>query len=153
MSEQKNTILYVDDEEDNLVTFKSVFRREYKVIIANSGQEALELLKQNTVDLVISDQRMPMMTGVQLLQIVTQEYPEIKRMILSGHSDMDDIINAINVSKIHAYVSKPWNKDGLIATINNVLNEPEEMESLKLQLKQLEQENLNLKKKLNNVKS
>ncbi|MCR9251273.1 MAG: response regulator [bacterium] len=152
MSETKHTILYVDDEDDNLVTFKSVFRREFKVLTAISGLEALEILKSHQVDLIISDQRMPAMTGVQLLKKTIIEYPESKRMILTGHSEMDDIIDAINLCKIDAYITKPWSKEGLMKTISEALEESSQIQNLNTRIQELEEENLKLKEKLNNVK-
>ncbi|MEL6943126.1 MAG: response regulator, partial [Bacteroidota bacterium] len=82
---EKYHLLYVDDEEDNLFAFKAVFRRYHQVSLAVSGKDALELLENKQIDILISDQRMPSMTGVELLEIVRKKHPDIIRMILTGY--------------------------------------------------------------------
>ncbi len=119
MSRQDFTILYVDDERHNLVSFKAAFRREYNVLIAQSGQEGIEVMRDNTVNLVISDQRMPQMTGVQFLAHILPEYPETIRMVLTGFSDVEAIIDAINKGQVFRYITKPWNETELRMTIEN----------------------------------
>ena len=118
--EKKNfTILYVDDEEQNLISFKAVFRREYNIITSQSGTEALELLMDNHVDLIITDQRMPQMTGIQFLEKVIPQYPDTIRMILTGFSDVEAIIGAINNGRVFRYITKPWDENELRMTIEN----------------------------------
>ena len=121
---EQQTILYVDDEVDNLQSFKAVFRRYYKVLLAESGQKALAVLSDHSADvqLIISDQRMPGMTGVELLERVRLDYPDILRIILTGYTDMESIINAINKGKIYHYVTKPWKIEGLKLIIDQALN-------------------------------
>ena len=118
MSEQYS-ILYLDDEEDNLTSFKAVFRRNFKIYTAQDASEALDLLSLNTIDLVISDQRMPGITGVEFLQKVHQSHPHIIRMILTGYSDMQAIIDAINKGKIYHYITKPWKFESLKVILDN----------------------------------
>ena len=89
-------ILYVDDEENNLVSFRAAFRRDYTIRTASSGQQGIDLLRQTAVDLIITDQRMPEMTGVRFLEQILPEYPHTIRMILTGFSDIDAVIGAIN---------------------------------------------------------
>jgi len=113
------TILYVDDEQQNLISFKAAFRREYNVLTAKSGQEAIELLQVNDVQLIISDQRMPEMTGVEFLEKVLPEFPDAIRMILTGFSDVEAIIDAINKGKVFRYITKPWDENELRMTIEN----------------------------------
>jgi signal transduction histidine kinase/CheY-like chemotaxis protein len=105
-------ILYVDDEEENLLVFKSSFRRNYDVLTALSGKEALEILSEQYVDVIISDQRMPQLNGVELLNSLP-EGPENVRMILTGYTDIETVITALNEGKIHKYISKPWEKIAL----------------------------------------
>lgn len=119
--DDKISILYVDDEEDNLTTFKSVFRREYDITLANSGHEALDILADKSVDLIITDQRMPEMSGIDLLIKIVDLYPKVLRIILTGYSDVNDVIMAINSGKIHSYITKPWNKEDLKNSIEKVL--------------------------------
>lgn len=119
----KPTVLYVDDEQQNLVSFRAGFRKVYKVLIANSGDEALEILKEesNNISVVISDQRMPKMTGVELFEKVRELYPDIMRIVLTGYSDVQDIINAISKGEVYRYITKPWNRDELMVTIDNAI--------------------------------
>lgn len=113
------TILYVDDEQQNLVSFKAAFRREYKILTAPGGPDALEMLKQQQVQLIISDQRMPEMTGVQFLERVLPMYPDAIRMVLTGFSDVEAIVDAINKGKVFRYINKPWDENELRMTIEN----------------------------------
>ncbi|MDP1727073.1 MAG: GAF domain-containing protein [Bacteroidota bacterium] len=105
-------VLYVDDEENNLFVFKSAFRRYYDVLTALSGAEALQLLEENQVDVVISDQRMPVLSGVEFLRKIP-DAPENVRMIMTGYSDIEAVIDALNLGKIDKYIKKPWQKEDL----------------------------------------
>ena len=118
---EKQTILYVDDETDNLSAFKAVFRRHYNILLANSGAEAIELLKTENPKLIVSDQRMPGMTGVEFFENIKDLYPKAIRIVLTGYSDMQAIIDAINKGKIYHYVSKPWKADELKVILENAL--------------------------------
>ena len=121
MNMEKQTILYVDDEADNLSAFKAVFRRQYNILLANSGQEAIGLLSDHSPKIIISDQRMPNMTGVEFFEKIKDKYPEAIRIVLTGYSDMQAIIDAINKGKIYHYVSKPWKADELKVIIDRAL--------------------------------
>jgi sigma-B regulation protein RsbU (phosphoserine phosphatase) len=141
-------ILYIDDEEHNLTSFKSTFRRDYRVYVATSGKEGLEIMEQNKIQLVITDQRMPDMSGIEFLEKIVPLYPYCMRMILTGFSDMDAIIQAINKGNIYRYVSKPWNREELKMTIDGAL----EVYNLKIQnknlIRDLKEANLNLELKV-----
>lgn len=104
----KYTILYVDDEISNLKTFNYLLRREYNIITASSGDEGLNILAKQHVDLIVSDQRMPGMSGVEFLEQVAKKYPDPNRILLTGFSDFDAMRSAINKGKIFQYVQKPW---------------------------------------------
>ncbi len=117
----KELILYVDDEEKHLDSFKIVFRKEYDILVAKSAHEGLEMLENNEVRLVITDQRMPSMTGVEFLEQISNLYPEITRIILTGYSDVEAIISAINKGRIFRYITKPWDKEELKETIDFAL--------------------------------
>ena len=127
------SILYVDDEQQNLITFKATFRKEYKIFTAQSGKDGLEILRNHPVHLVITDQRMPRMTGVEFLKIISVEYPEIIRIVLTGYSDMEAIIQLINTGQIFRYITKPWDEHELRLTIENA----RQMYELKQSNKQL----------------
>jgi adenylate cyclase len=119
MKKRDFSILYVDDEEQNLVSFKATFRREYKILTAQSGKEGIDIIRNNPVHLVITDQRMPEMTGVQFLEKILPEYPDPIRMILTGFSDVEVIIQAINSGRVFRYITKPWDENELRMTIEN----------------------------------
>jgi serine phosphatase RsbU (regulator of sigma subunit) len=129
----KDSILYVDDEEDNLIVFEATFHRHYTIYTAQSAQEGIELLSLHPIQLIITDQRMPGMTGIEFLEKIIPIYPDITRIILTGFSDLDDIIQAINVGKVYQYIQKPWNKDDFKIKIDNAL----ESYSLKVENKKL----------------
>ena len=103
----KFTILYVDDERQNLVSFKATFRRDYTIHTANSAEEAIGVLQKHPIQLIITDHRMPQMTGVEFLEKIGPNYPETVRMLLTGYSDVEAIIDAINKVGIYRYLTKP----------------------------------------------
>ena len=113
-------VLYVDDEENNLNSFRAALRRHYNVFTALSGEEGMEVLGKNDIHVVVTDQRMPHMTGVQFLQHIPGDQDNI-RIILTGFSDMESIIEAINTGKVYRYITKPWDKDELKITIDNAI--------------------------------
>ena len=122
---EKIKILYVDDEVENLTGFKFVFRKEYKIFLASSAREALEVLENqpenDPIQLVLSDQRMPKMTGVQLLEVVAKKYPKTIRMVVTGYADIDVVMSAINKGGVFRYISKPWEKQDLQEAIDEAL--------------------------------
>ena len=120
----KYTVLYIDDEEVNLRVFKSVFRRTYNVLTALSGKEGLEILDKEKCHLIITDQRMPEMTGVQFLKEVYQKIPTKppNRIILSGFSQDKDIKEAKEKYILYMFVSKPWNADNLHKIMNEAIS-------------------------------
>ncbi|UCH13007.1 MAG: response regulator, partial [Bacteroidales bacterium] len=99
--------------------FKASFRREYNVYTANSGIQGLEIMHKNKINLIITDQRMPEMTGIQFLEKTLLEFPDSIRMILTGFSDIEVIISAINTGKVFRYITKPWEENELRMTIEN----------------------------------
>ena len=107
---EKINILYVDDEPANLRSFKSVFRREFNIKIAESADEGKELLKKNDFHIVITDQIMPHTTGIEFLESIQVEFPDPIRVLLTGYSDIEAVINAINRGGVYRYMSKPWNE-------------------------------------------
>jgi sigma-B regulation protein RsbU (phosphoserine phosphatase) len=114
-------ILYLDDERDNLIVFNSAFRRDYEVHLASSGPEGIEILRKHEIKVIITDQRMPEMTGIQFLEKIISDYPYSIRMILTGFSDIEAIIQAINTGRIYRYITKPWNKEELKMNIDKAI--------------------------------
>lgn len=115
------TILYVDDEAPNLRGFKSTFRRIYNVHTAIGPVEALEIIKSEKLDLIVSDHRMPHMSGVELLKDVYEYDPTIRRMILSGFIKRDELDEAVGDFGIHDFVTKPWDFENLNGIFQKLL--------------------------------
>ncbi|EXF95932.1 chemotaxis protein CheY [Pseudomonas fluorescens HK44] len=116
------TLLLVDDEENILKSLRRLLRDEpYQILTASGGEHALQLLSQQSVDLVISDARMPGIDGATLLTEVQQRWPECVRILLTGYADLNTTIKAINQGQIHRYISKPWDDDELRLIIRQTL--------------------------------
>jgi response regulator RpfG family c-di-GMP phosphodiesterase len=109
----KITVLYVDDEPANLNAFKAAFRRDFNILLAKSAPEGLSLLDKNEVHVLLTDQKMPEMTGIQFLELVLEMYPLPVRILITGYSDMDAVIDAINRGQVYKYISKPWDENYL----------------------------------------
>jgi signal transduction histidine kinase len=148
-------ILYIDDEAENLRGFQFLFKQYFKIYIANSAEEGFEILKHVPIKLILADQRMPKMTGVDFFEQVSKLYPEIIRIIITGYSDVEAIIKAINKGNVFKYVTKPWDKEELKLIIDNAIwsyNISAENKNLINSLKEanlrLEESNLNLEQKV-----
>jgi len=122
MTNKKINILYVDDEMNNLVSFKATFRLNYNVFIAISGEEAIKMMDEHEIHVIITDQRMPGMTGVEFLERIIEKYPDPMRILLTGYSDLNAVIDAVNKGKIFHYLSKPWNEEELDMTIKRAFD-------------------------------
>ena len=118
MSNEQINVLYVDDEENNLVAFKASFRRFFTIYTSTSADDAKRILSQNEIHVLITDQRMPGTLGTQLLTYVRNEYPFLIRILLTGFSDIEAIKTAINQGQIYHYLQKPWKDEELKQTIN-----------------------------------
>lgn len=129
------TLLCVDDEKIILRTLQRLFyRKPYTVLLANSAKEALEIIRKTSIDVIVSDMRMPEMDGAVLLEKVAKSNPDTYRIVLSGYSDFESTVAAINLGRINRFINKPWNNDDLINTVE------EGFERIKLK-----RENKNLK--------
>ncbi len=117
----RHKILVVDDESANLRLLKRVLSEEYEVIDANSGAQGLALLKEHEFSLIITDQRMPGITGVQLLEQSLDFRPRAIKILLTGYTDIQALIDAINSGKVYKYVPKPWDADELRITVRRAL--------------------------------
>lgn len=108
-TQRKPRLLVVDDEPDNLDLLYRTFRREYQVLRAESGRQALEVLEDDgEVAVIISDQRMPEMTGTEFLSKTVPDFPDTVRIILTGFTDVEDLVQAINSGQVYRYITKPW---------------------------------------------
>ena len=107
-------MLFVDDEVNILNSLKRLLRNEeYNLLTASSAEEGLELLNHEKVDIVISDMRMPHVSGTEFLEEVKEQHPEINRMIMSGYADLESVVEAINRGNISQFISKPWDNNTL----------------------------------------
>jgi len=114
---KKISLLYVDDEVHNLHAFKATFRRDFKIFVAESGAEGLEIFKNEKIDVILTDQRMPNMTGIEMLMEVKKIDPEPMRILITGYSDINAVIDAINKGQVYRYLNKPWHEEELKNTI------------------------------------
>ena len=120
---KRHKILIVDDEPFVRRALERALREidNTEVIEAESGPKALELIEEHEVHLVISDERMPEMTGVELLKEVKRRHPDVIRIILTGYADIKAAIAAINEGEIYRYLTKPWDADDLLLTVRQAL--------------------------------
>jgi DNA-binding NtrC family response regulator len=140
-------ILIVDDEPVNLRTLSRLLRENYDVITAESGDEALKLLHQHNFALLISDQRMPGMTGIELMKNTVALRPQMVKILLTGYTDVDALIESINCGLVYRYLMKPWNNDDLRLTVSRALEHYEATKSKHLLL----MENARLRIRLNQI--
>ncbi|MEJ2206772.1 MAG: adenylate/guanylate cyclase domain-containing protein [Gemmatimonadota bacterium] len=134
MSEQRRPpVLYVDDEQSNLTVFQAAYEDEYEVSTAVSAREALHVLKERPIEVIVTDQRMPQMTGVQFLEAVSPTYPDVVKIILTGFTDVEAIIRAINTGRVHQYVTKPFD----IAAMGVILDRALELREMQMRNREL----------------
>lgn len=119
MSDPKIKILYVDDEVNNLNSFKATFRRDYEIDTAESAAEGMKLLAEKDYNILITDQRMPNMTGVEFLETIIPKFPKPIRILLTGYTDITAVIDAINKGQVYHYINKPWDESALRIIIKN----------------------------------
>jgi response regulator RpfG family c-di-GMP phosphodiesterase len=124
---KKHPILLVDDEPEILYSLQGLLRREFELYTAESGAQALEILQQHPVHVIMSDQRMPEMTGVQLMHRVKESHPEAIRIVFTGYADIRAVIDAINNVGLYRYITKPWDPDELIEVLHQAAARYEEI--------------------------
>jgi DNA-binding NtrC family response regulator len=114
-------VLYVDDEINNLNSFRAAFRRDFDIHTAQSARDGRKILDANEIGVIITDQRMPGMTGIEFLESILTIYPDTIRILLTGFSDMHAVMDAINRGQVYKYLVKPWQNDELKLYIQNAL--------------------------------
>src|SRR4051812_7012493 len=112
-------VLYIDDERNNLTAFKALFRNDFNIYLADSAEAGLKILEQTQVEIIITDQRMPGLTGVQFFEYILQAYPDPVRILLTAYTDVESVIDAINKGQVFRYIRKPWDEQDLKMTIEN----------------------------------
>ncbi len=130
---RRHTILVVDDEPDVVRSVKDLLRLDYTVHTATSAAEGMKVLEENTVDVVMTDQRMPEMTGVEFLKRVRDPHPDATRLLFTGYADINAVIAAINQGNVYRYIAKPWDPEEL----QTIIREACERHDLIVQRKQL----------------
>ena len=152
MTTRDQTVLIVDDESYVLRSLQRVLRNEtYQILTANSGSEALKILERESVDLIVSDLRMPGMDGSELLRVVSELYPGMPRILLSGNADLPSVIKTVNEGQLSYYFQKPWDDDAIRLTLRGFLKRKqlEEMErALNVKVQEQNEELLHLNEKL-----
>lgn len=142
----KHKLLFVDDEENILSSMKRIFRgSEYELFYANSGFEGLEILKKNQISMIISDMKMPKMSGIEFLEASREYAPDAVKVILSAYSDIDDIMKAVNKGHIQNYLTKPWENERLKIVIQNGIESFQRIDKIKQLAKELSDKNDELK--------
>jgi response regulator RpfG family c-di-GMP phosphodiesterase len=118
MEDKKIKVLYIDDEINNLTAFKANFRKLYDVYIAESAVDGRKILESVEIEIVLTDQRMPEMTGVEFLESIIPDFPNPIRILLTGYTDMQALIDAVNKGQIYRYINKPWDEEELKMFVN-----------------------------------
>lgn len=121
-SKSRPLILFVDDEPDVVEILAQSFENTYEVLTAMAGEEALEILQRRPVEVLITDQKMPDMTGVELIARAQRAGVDVTPILLTGYSDPADLVDAINLGRIYRYVNKPWDQTELLVTIKNAVD-------------------------------
>ncbi len=117
MATLQPNILFLDDEVRIVNALQALFRANYNVFTATTPREALNIVKENLIHVVVSDQRMPEMLGVEVLRKIKDSSPRTMRLLLTGYSDLDGIVGSVNEGEVFRYVNKPWNNDAIRLTI------------------------------------
>jgi signal transduction histidine kinase len=141
MSENRIKILYLDDEINNLNTFRASFRRNYEIYTALTVTEAKTLLEEVNVEIIIADQRMPNTTGVEFFNAIKEKHPDPIRILLTGYTDVEDIIDSINKGQIYRFIRKPWEEFDIATAIANAHDLYAARKQLKEKVEALEKAN------------
>lgn len=113
MSARPINVLYIDDEVHNLNAFRAGFRRLFNIFLAESAAEGRKILETEDIHVILTDQRMPVMTGIEFLESILEEFPDPIRILMTGFADINAVIDAINKGKVYKYIQKPWIEDEL----------------------------------------
>lgn len=137
-------VLYIDDETNNIISFKAAFRRTFNVYTAESAEEGRKILDTENIHVILSDQRMPKETGIEFFQSILTTHPEPMRVLITGYTDINAVIDAINVGQVYKYLTKPWIEQEVKTAILNSY----EVFELRRQNKELTQKLIEANEKL-----
>jgi two-component system sensor histidine kinase/response regulator len=146
MNEGRPRILYVDDDLRQLTAFKAAFRRTHLVLIAQSPLEGRRILNDQQIDIIITDQRMPEMSGIDFLESIIPDYPDLIKILVTGYAEINDVINAINKGQIYCYLDKPWDEQELRIILKNAYDISTTRRELKDKIELLQKTNGELEK-------
>lgn len=133
----KIKVLYLDDEDNNLLAFRSFFRKDYEVHTATVPEDAIKLLEEQQFQIIVTDQRMPSMTGVEFLEKTLETNPDSIRLLITGQSDINLVIEAINRGRVNKYIQKPWDWDKLKLIMENCCDLYQKGQELKFKNEEL----------------
>lgn len=139
MIENNINVLYIDDEDNNLKSFRATLRKDFKIFTAIDGEEGLRIAQEEEIHVVIADQRMPGMTGTEFFERMVQINPDPIRILLTGYSDIASVIDAINKGEVYRFIDKPWNIEQIKNSIKNAAD-------IFFMRRELKEKNLKLKK-------
>jgi response regulator RpfG family c-di-GMP phosphodiesterase len=125
MIDKSINVLYIDDEPHNLTAFKAAFRRDFNIFVADSAKNAHKVIEENDIHIILSDQRMPVMTGIEFFESIIEIHPEPIRILITGYTDINAVVDAINRGQVYKYLTKPWNEDDIrifVTTAYEVFN-------------------------------
>ena len=133
MANDKSGILFIDDEPFILSTLRDLFDDDYRVFTSATGKAGLDILKNEDIKVIVSDQRMPGMLGHQVLREARNIKPNTVRMLLTGYSDLEEILNSVNAGEVFRYINKPWNTENLIQLVSlsvNIYDKVQEVQTI-----------------------
>jgi len=142
----KPGILYLDDEENNLFSFRALFRRDFDIYTTTSAAEAIQILRENDIQVVLSDQKMAEISGVEFFELLRNEFPDPVRILVTGYADIEAVIDAINKGQVYRYITKPWNEQDLKFCIENAYEKYSRERELRTKNVELEKANAELDK-------
>jgi DNA-binding NtrC family response regulator len=151
MPKPKHCLLIVDDEPNVCDSVHDLLRRDFRVLKAHSAEEGYRLMQQEEVHIVMSDQRMPQISGVELLTRVKTRYPQAVRMLFTGFADLESVITAINQGHVFQFVRKPWQPEDLLMAVRQAAEEYDRLERIALEREQLLEEIDGLKSRLSSL--
>ncbi len=144
MEQEKIRVLYLDDEPNNLTMFRAGFRLDYEIFTALTAEEAFQIIRKQKLHIVIADQRMPHITGIEFLKQLLHEDPNPVRILLTGYSNLEAVISAINHGQVFRYIKKPWDDDDIRMTIENAYEIYNARQTLKRKNDELTKINMDL---------
>jgi DNA-binding NtrC family response regulator len=153
MPTTRHCLLVVDDEPNVCESVHDLLRREFRVLKANSADEGYRIMLEEEVHIVMSDQRMPQISGVELLTKVKARHPQAIRMLFTGFADLESVIAAINQGHIYQFMKKPWQPEELLLAVRQAALEYDRLEIAALEREQLQEEVMGLKQRVTNLET